>query len=150
MSLNKKIIDDFKDAMKAKDAARLSSLRMLKAALKYLQVEKGRELDDSEVQAVISSLIRKGKEAAEEFKKGNRTDLAQKEEAELAIFYEYLPEQLQPDEIERILQETIAELSANSPSDLGKVMKAAMPKMAGKAQGKGVNEIARKLLSNLA
>jgi len=150
MSLNKKITDDLKYAMKARDEVRLSSLRMLISSLKNLQVEKGSELDDSEVQSVISSMIRKGKEAAKEFKKGDRTDLADKEDAEVRIFYEYLPEQLQPDEIERILKETITKLSADSPSDLGKVMKAAMSQMAGKAQGKEVNVIARKLLSTPA
>lgn len=150
MSLNKKITDDLKYAMKARDEVRLSSLRMLISSLKNLQVEKGSELDDSEVQSVISSMIRKGKEAAKEFKNGDRTDLADKEDAEVRIFYEYLPEQLQPDEIERILKETITKLSADSPSDLGKVMKAAMSQMAGKAQGKEVNVIARKLLSNPA
>ena len=150
MSINKKITDDLKDAMKAKDKIRLSSLRMLKSALKNLQVEKGRELDDSEVRAVILSMIRRGKEAEEEYKRGNRTDLAEKEKAELEIFYGYLPEQLKPDEIERILKETIEELSAEGPGDLGRVMKAAMARIAGKAQGKEVNETARKLLSNPA
>ncbi len=120
---------------------------MLKTALKNKQVEKRRELEDQEVQAVISSLIRKGQEAAKEFREGNRLDLAAKEEEEIKILYEYLPEQLSPAEIEKNLKEIISELSASSLKDLGKVMKAAMARMAGKAQGKEVNEIARKLLS---
>ena len=85
MSLNKKISDDLKDAMKAKDEVRLSSLRMLKSSLKNLQVEKGTELDDLEIQSVISSMIRKGKEAANEFNKADREDLAEKENAEVNI-----------------------------------------------------------------
>ncbi|MDY6972240.1 MAG: GatB/YqeY domain-containing protein, partial [Thermodesulfobacteriota bacterium] len=78
MSLNQKIIEDFKDAMKARDAVRISCLRMLKASLKNKQVEKGRALEDAEIEAIVSSLIRKGKEAVEEFKKGSRQDLALK------------------------------------------------------------------------
>ena len=147
MPISQKIIEDLKQAMKAKDNFRVSCLRMLKAALKNKQVEKGRDLEDEEVQGVISSLIRKGQEAAKEFKAANRSDLAAKEEEEIKIFYGYLPEQLTPADIEKILREIISESSATGMKDLGKVMKAAMAQMAGKAQGKEVNEIARKLLS---
>ena len=147
MTLAEKITEDLKEAMKAKDELRISCLRMLKSALKNKQVEKGDTLKDEEVQSLISSLIRKGREAVKEFKQGNREDLAKKEEKEIKIFYGYLPEQLKPEEIEGIIREIISELSAESPKDLGNVMKAAMARMAGKAQGKEVNEIARKLLS---
>jgi hypothetical protein len=147
MSISQKIIEDLKGAMKAKDTSRVSCLRMLKTALKNKQVEKGRDLEDQEVQGVISSLIRKGQEAAKEFRGGNRPDLAAKEEDEINIFYEYLPEQLTPADIEKTLKEIISESSATGLKDLGKVMKAAMDQMAGKAQGKEVNEIAWKLLS---
>jgi uncharacterized protein YqeY len=147
MSLSLKIIEDLKKAMKAKDTSRVSCLRMLKTALKNKQVEKGRDLEDIEIQAVISSLVRKGQEAAKEFKEGNRLDLAAKEEGEIKIYYEYLPEQLTPAHIEKILKEVIAESSATGMKDLGTVMKAAMSRMGGQAQGKEVNEIARKLLS---
>jgi uncharacterized protein YqeY len=147
MSISQKIIEDLKSAMKAKDTSRVSCLRMLKTALKNKQVEKGRDLEDQEVQGVISSLIRKGQEAAKEFRGGNRPDLAAKEEDEIKIFYEYLPEQLTPADIEKTLKEIISDSSATGLKDLGKVMKTAMEQMAGKAQGKEVNEIARKLLS---
>ncbi len=147
MSLSQKIIEDLKVAMKARDTSRVSCLRMLKTALKNKQVEKGRELEDEEIQAVISSLVRKGQEAAKEFREGNRQDLADKEEQEIKIYHEYLPEQFTPADIEKVLKEIIAELSATGTKDLGKVMKTAMARMAGKAQGKEVNEIARKLLS---
>ena len=147
MSLEKKIVEDLKNAMKAKDSVRLSCLRMLRAALKYLQVEKQRDLKDEEIQGVISSLIKKGKEAAKEFRNAGREDLALKEETEAAVFYDYMPRQLTPEEIEKTLREVISQLSAEKPIDLGKVMKAAMPRMAGQAQGKEVNEIARKLLA---
>ena len=147
MSLNQKIMDDLKAAMKAKDAELLSCLRMLKTSLKNLQVEKGRDLNDDEIQAVISSSVRKSKEAAEEFRKGDREDLALKEEQEIQYLYAYLPQQLSAEEIEKTLKQVIEELSAKSPKDLGKVMKAAMARMAGQAQGKEVNEIARKLMT---
>jgi uncharacterized protein YqeY len=147
MSLAEQLAEDFKKALKAKDEIRISCLRMLKASLKNEQVKKGKDLSDEEIQAVVSSLIRKGQEAAEEFKKGNREDLVHKEEKEITIFYGYLPEQLASPEIEATLKEIIDELSATGPKDLGKVMKVAMARMAGKAQGKEVNELARKLLS---
>ena len=133
--------------MKARDEMRLSCLRLLKTSIKHKQVEKGEKLKDEDIEALISSAIRKGQEAAQEFKKGNREDLAAKEEAEIKILYDYLPKQLDSVEIEKIIKEIITELSIDSPKDLGKVMKAAMVRMAGKAQGKEVNEIARRLLS---
>ena len=148
MSLNHKIIEDLKVAMKKQDRLRLSCLRMLKTSLKNRQVEKGRELNDEEIRSQIFSLVRKGKDAIKGFREGGREDLALKEEQELEIFYEYLPKQLATEEIESILQEVIYELSAESPQDLGKIMKAAMTRMAGQAQGKEVNEIARKLLNS--
>ena len=147
MSLSEKITNDLKEALKSGDTLCVSCLRMLKATIKNRQIEKREDLKDEEIIGVISSQIRKCKEAADDFRKGDRQDLAEKEENEARILYRYLPEQLQPDEIEKILKETIIELSANSLSDLGKVMKAGMAKMGGKAQGKLVNEIAKKLLS---
>lgn len=147
MGLNEKIVEDLKQAMKAKDSVRVSCLRMLKASLKNKQVEKRHELGDEDIHSVVSSLVRKGKEAIGEYRKGGREDLASKEELEINILYEYLPQQLTREEIEEILRNTISELSAKGPKDLGNVMKAAMIKMAGQAQGKEVSEIAKKLLS---
>ena len=147
MPLVEKIAQELKDAMKAKDEFRVSCLRMAKTALKNEQVARGHELNDDEARAVLLTLIRKGQDAAKEFRAGNRESMALKEEREVEIFYEYLPKQLGPEEIERILREVIAEVSAQGPKDLGKVMKAVMPRVAGKAQGKEVNEIARRLLN---
>lgn len=147
MSLAQKIIDDLKKAMKARDELRVSCLRMLKTSLKNKQVEKGQELTDEEIEKIISSLIRKGQEAAKEFRQGDREDLVAKEEAEIKVFYGYLPQQVTTTEIEKNLREIISDLSATGMKDLGKVMKVAMSQMSGKAQGKEVNEIARKLLS---
>jgi uncharacterized protein YqeY len=147
MSFYEKITDDLKEAMKAKDLLRISCIRMLKTSIKHKQAERGEILRDEEIRSLISSLIRKGREAAEEFRKGGREDLAIKEEGEVAILYGYLPDQIEPDEIERVLKEIISELSADGLKDMGKVMKAAMNRIAGRAQGKEVNEIARRLLS---
>lgn len=146
MTLEQKITEDLKHAMKAKDEMTTSCLRMAKAALKNLRVEKGRDLSEDEVQGVLVSLIKKGREAAGEFRAGGRTDLAAKEEREVEIYYGYLPRQLSAAEVEAVVREVISELSAKGPGDLGKVMKAAMPKMAGRAQGKEVNDIAKRLL----
>jgi len=147
MSLVQKITEDLKKAMKAKDGKRTSCLRMLKTSLKNKQVEVGHELSDEETVAIISSSIRKNKEASKEFVQGGREDLAAKEEEEIKILYGYLPEQLTPEDIEKSLKEIISELSADSLKDMGKVMKVAMSRMTGKAQGREVNEIAKKLLS---
>jgi len=133
--------------MKAKDELRLSCLRVLKAGVTNEQGRRTEPLNDEDVQAVIQSLIRKGQEAAVEFRKGLREDMAAKEEKEVKILSGYLPNQLAPVEIEKALQEIIAEVSASGPKDLGKVMKAAMGRLSGKVQGKEVNEIAKRLLS---
>jgi len=148
MTLQEKIAEDLKQAMKSKDSLRVSCLRMLRAGLKNLQVEKGHELSEEEVQSVISSMIRKGKEAVQEFTDGARPDLAAKEAQEVQILYDYLPQQLTPEQIEANLRQIIADLSAGGPKDMGRVMKAAMAKMAGQAQGKEVSDMAKKLLSN--
>lgn len=147
MSLSQRITDELKGAIKAKDEIRISCMRMLKADLKNRQVEKGSDLEDREIENLVSSLIRKGQEAAKEFREGGRLDLAEKEEEEVRIFYEFLPEQLDSADIEKKIKEIISELSATGSADLGKVMKAAMAQMAGRVQGREVNEIARKLLS---
>lgn len=144
--LVEKITQDLKEALKAKAEARISCLRVLKAAVTNEQGRRTEPLKDEDVQAVIHSLIRKGQEAAVEFRKGRREDMAAKEEDEVKILGGYLPQQLAPAEIEKVLREIIAEVSASSPKDLGRVMKAAMGRLAGKVQGKEVNEIARRLL----
>jgi uncharacterized protein YqeY len=145
-SLVEKISQDLKEAMKAKDEFRVSCLRVLKAAVTNEQGRRTQPLTDEDVQAVIQSLVRKGQEAAVEFRKGRREDMAAKEEGEVKILGGYLPNQLAPAEIESVIKAIIAEVSASGPKDLGKVMKAAMGRLAGKVQGKEVNEIAKRLL----
>jgi len=146
-SLVEKITQDLKEAIKTKDERRLSCLRVLKAAVTNEQGRRTQPLRDEDVLAVIQSLVRKGQEAVVEFRKGHREDMAAKEEGEVKILSGYLPQQLSPAEIEKVLKEIIAESSASGFKDLGKVMKSAMGRLAGKAQGKEVNEIAKRLLS---
>lgn len=147
MTLEDQINEDLKNSMKSKDEARVSCLRFLKSNLKNKQVEKMGKLQDEEIHAVISSLIRRSMESIKEFKQGGREDLAAKEEREVEILYGYLPKQLSPEDVEKVIKETISDLAAEGPKDLGRVMKASMSRLSGKAQGKEVNDIAKRLLS---
>ena len=145
--LREKVNADLTAAMKAKDAGRLSALRMLKAAIMNKGVEKGRDLDDAEVLQVVSSLVKQRRDSIEQFTKAGRTDLVEKETGEIAVLEHYLPPAATADEIEAAVKAAIAETGAASPKDMGKVMKAVMPKLAGKnADGKAVNEIVRRTL----
>ena len=147
MTLYDDIIYDLTSAIKGRDTLKLSVLRGLKTALKNKQVELRQELNEDQIRGVISSEIKKRKEAIEVFNQGSRPDLADKEEAELKILTGYLPPQLSGEEIKEILANVIEELSASGPKDLGRVMKSAMPKLAGRADGREVNQLARELLS---
>jgi uncharacterized protein YqeY len=145
--MNEKIAADITSAMKAKDAARLSALRMLKAAVMLKVVEKNRDLEDAEVLQVVASLVKQRRDSAEQFEKAGRTDLVAKETGEIAILQEYLPPAASAAEVETAVAAAIAETGATSPKDMGKVMKAVMPKLAGKnADGKAVNEAVRRAL----
>jgi uncharacterized protein YqeY len=147
MSLNDKVAADITAAMKAKDAARLSALRMLKAAIMNKGVEKGRDLEDAEIQQVVSSLVKQRRDSIEQFSKAGRTDLVDKETGEVAVLEAYLPPAVTAEEIDAAVTAAIAETGASSPKDMGKVMKAVMPKLAGKnADGKVVNEAVRRKL----
>ena len=147
MSLYDDIIIDSKKALKEQDKEKLSVLRGLKSAIKNKQVALRQELTDDQIMGVISSEIKKGKEAIEKFGQGSRQDLVKKEEAEIKILSKYLPPQLSIEEIKGLLTQVIEEISASSPKDLGKVMKSAMAKLAGRADGHEVNRIARELLT---
>jgi hypothetical protein len=133
--------------MKARDAARLSALRMLKAAIMNKGIEKGHDLDDAEVVQVVGSLVKQRRDSIEQFQKAGRTDLVDKETAEVAVLEGYLPPAATADEIQAAVTAAIAETGATAAKDLGKVMKAVMPKLAGKhADGKTVNEAVRRTL----
>jgi uncharacterized protein YqeY len=147
MSMNDQVGADIAAAMKARDASRLSALRMLKAAVMNKSVEKGRDLDDAEVLQLVASLVKQRRDSIEQFTNAGRTDLVEKETAELRVLQAYLPAAATPEEIDAAVAEAIAETGASSPKDMGKVMKAVMPKLAGKnADGKAVNEAVRRTL----
>jgi len=148
MGLYETIIGDLTRAIKDRDAERLSVLRGLKAAIKNKQVElRLEDLTDEQIIGVIKSEVKKRKESIEKFVEGSRQDLAAKEESELKILSEYLPPQLSEEEIKEVLAQVIQDLSASGPKDLGKVMKSAMAKFEGRADGREVNRLARELLS---
>ncbi len=135
------------DAMRHKETVRLSALRMLKAALMNRSVEKGRDLTDDDARQVVASLVKQRRDSIEQFTKGGRTDLAEKETAEIAVLERYLPAAADPAAIERAIADAIAEIGATSVKDMGRVMKAAMARLAGQTvDGKAVNELVRKKL----
>jgi uncharacterized protein YqeY len=147
MTLMERISQDLTSAMRAREAQRLAALRMAKAALMNREVEKGRALDESEEQQVVVSLIKQRRDSIEQFRQGGRQDLADKEAAEIITLEVYLPPPVDPAEIERAVTEAIAEAGATSAKDLGKVMKAVMPKLAGRAvDGRTINELVRRKL----
>ena len=147
MQLTDKVNTHITAAMKAKDALRLSTLRMMKAAMVNKGVEKGRDLEDAEVLQVVSSLVKQRRDSVEQFSKAGRTDLVEKETAEIAVLEEYLPPAATAEEIDAAVTAAVTETGAASPKDIGKVMKAVMPKLAGKnADGRTTNESVRRKL----
>jgi uncharacterized protein YqeY len=147
MTLMERISRDLTSAMRAKEQQRLAALRMAKAALMNREVEKGRALEEGEEQQVIVSLLKQRRDSIEQFQKGGRQDLADKEAAEISTLEVYLPPPVDPAEIDQAVTEAIAETGASSPKDLGKVMKAVMPKLAGRAvDGRTVNDLVRSKL----
>ena len=144
MTIVEQVEKDLVAAMKAREALRLSVLRMMKTALKNKQVELSKPLGDEEAFAVLRTLLKQRRDSVEQFRKGGREDLASKEEAEIKIVQGYLPAAASDEEIAAAVEAAIAEAGAVGAKDLGKVMKVAMGKLAGKnAEGKRVNEIAR-------
>lgn len=145
-TLEQKINQDYMEAMRAGDELRKETLRFLRAALKSAQIDKRAPLTEEEIWEVIKRQAKQRRESIEQFRKGNRDDLAAKEEAELAIIESYLPAQLSREEIEALARQVIAEVGATSPRDLGKVMGKLMPQVKGRADGRLVNEVVRALL----
>ena len=142
-----RVTKDIADAMRQKNQATLAPLRMLKAAIMNKGIEKSHDLDDGEVAQVVSSLVKQRRDSIEQFQKAARTDLVDKETAELKILEEYMPPGASPEDIAAAVAAAIAETGATSPKDMGKVMKAVMPKLAGKsADGRAVNEAVRRSL----
>ena len=146
MSLRQDIHKDIAVAMKAGDKERLSTVRMLMSAIKYKEVDAHRDLNDEETIAVISTLVKQRQDSIEQFTKGNRLDLVEKESKELAVLRTYLPPQLSEAEVRDIIKKAVAETGAAGQKDMGKLMKVVMPQVKGKADGKMVNDIVKELL----
>lgn len=147
MSLEEKILEEMKQAMKANDKVRLSAIRMIRSSLKNKEIELRRKLEDEDVFKVIQGMVRKGEESVEQFQAGGRNDLVEKEKAEIEVLKSFLPQPISQEEIVRIIDETIQETQSSSMKDLGKVMKAVMPKLGGKADGKVINQLVKERLS---
>ncbi|HEX9917665.1 MAG TPA: GatB/YqeY domain-containing protein, partial [Pyrinomonadaceae bacterium] len=133
MSLKQRIIDDMTDAMRAKDAPRLSTLRMVKAAMMNRQIDKGGELTDEELAKMLQSLLKQRRDSVEQYEKGGRAELAAKERAEIAFIEHYLPRAATREEIEGAVVAAIEETGASSMKEMGAVMKAAQARLAGRA-----------------
>lgn len=146
MSLREKLLDGMKEAMRAKDDLRLSAIRMVRSAVKNRDIDLKRELNDQEIVEVIATLVKQRRESIRLFSDAGRTDLAEKEEKELNILLGFLPQQLSREEVEKLAVRIIADCSAMGAKDMGRVMKALMPHVAGRADGKLVSDIVREKL----
>jgi uncharacterized protein YqeY len=144
MSLKQRIIDDMTDAMRAKDAPRLSTLRMVKAAMMNRQIEKGGELTDEEMAKMLQSLLKQRRDSVEQYEKGGRAELAAKERAEIGVIEAYLPQAATREEMEQAVAAAIAETGASSAREMGAVMKAAQARLAGRAaDGRALSELVK-------
>jgi len=148
MSLQEQISAALKDAMRARDEVKMATLRLVLTAIKNREKEARSLLEDQEVISVITTQIKQRRESIEQYRQAGREDLAQREESELQILQGYMPEQVSEEEISNTLDEIIAEVGAASMKDMGTVMKAAMAKLAGKAEGGAINAMVKEKLSS--
>lgn len=146
--LEEKIMSDYKEAVKAKDSIRSSILSFLRSQFKYLAIEKRKDtLDDDEVISIIKKEIKKHQDSIEQFAKGNRQDLVDKETKELQILNTYLPKQLSGEEVKKIVEEAVKATAAQGPKDMGKVMKEVIAKIGQSADGKLVSDLVKARLT---
>jgi uncharacterized protein YqeY len=144
MSLKQRIIDDMTAAMRAQDAPRLSTLRMVKAAMMNRQIEKGGELTDEEMAKMLASLLKQRRDSVEQYERGGRAELAAKESAEIAVIEAYLPQAATREEIEQAVSAALAETGATSVKEMGAVMKAAQARLSGRAvDGRTLSELVK-------
>ncbi len=148
MSLAEILSDDLKKALKTAQKDTLSVIRMIKAAVKNKEIEKGAALSDEEIHGVLMTLARQRKDSMEQFSKGNRQDLVEKEAGELSIIQSYLPEQLTEEKVKEIIRDTVKEIGVQGPQDMGKVMKSVMVKVKGQVDGRLVSELVKKAIAN--
>jgi uncharacterized protein YqeY len=147
MALKDQLDADMKAAMREKAQLRLDTIRMLKSAIKYREIELMKPLDDTGVVTVVSSEIKRRRDSIEQYRAGNRADLAEKEETELAILQAYLPAQLSEADLRAKVEEAVKKVGAQGPKDMGAVMKALLPEVQGRADGKAVSELVKTRLS---
>ena len=150
MTLKEKLFEDQKQAMRQKDALRVSTIRMVRAAITNAEIEQSHQLDDDGVRAVIARDIKQHRESIAAFAQGKRQDLLEKAEAELAILLSYLPQQMSVEEIEASARAVIAQVGATGPSDMGRVMGVLMPQLKGKAEGRTISQVVQNLLAGKA
>lgn len=146
MTIQERLTEAMKTAMKAKDALRLSTIRMARTAIKNAEIEARREVDQEEAIRILSTLVKQRREAADAYR-DSRPELAEKEEQEMRILQEFLPRQLAPEEVEQIIDRAIAELGAGSMKDMGAVMQQVTPQTVGRADGKQVSSLVRQKLN---
>jgi len=144
--LKQELTEDIKQAMKGGDKVKLATLRMLMSSINNAEKAQQAALEDSDIHGIIAKEVKRHQESIEAFKQGNRQDLVDKEEAEMAVLQEYLPQQMTRDEIVAAAREVIGAVGAQGPADKGKVMKELMPKLKGRADGKEINEVVTELL----
>jgi uncharacterized protein YqeY len=147
MSLSEKLSDDLKNALKSGNKEKLSVLRMIKAAMQNREIEKKASLTDEDIYRILQTHIRQRKDSIEQFSKGGRQDLVDKETRELSIIQSYLPLQLSEEELKEIIQDAVRETNANSMKDLGRVIKFVMEKVKGQVDGKLVNQLVKDVLT---
>ncbi len=149
MSLKEQLANDLKDAIRQRDEARKIAIRLTLTAIKTSEVEKGSELDDAAVLGLLGKEVKQRRESIREFEKGGRQDLVAKEQAELTVLQAYLPPQMSRDEIVQVAREVIAEVGASGPGDKGKVMSVLIKRLAGRAEGREINEVVTEILASL-
>ena len=147
MALRERLDEDLKSAMRAKDSLRMNTIRGLKSAVKYREIELMKPLDDAGILGVAATEIKRRRDSVEQYRAGNRPDLADKEEAEIRLLQDYLPQQLPAAELEAKVDEVIARVGAKGPKDMGAVMKALLPVVQGRADGKVVSELVKQRLA---
>ena len=144
--LKEKLLQDLKNSMKEKNEIRKNAIQMVRAAILQVEKDKGITLEDDKILEIIAKEVKKRKDSLEDYKKGGRQDIVDQVEEEIKILSEYLPEQLSAEEVEKGVKEIIQELNATSIKDMGKVMKLAKERLGAKADGKTINEAAKKIL----
>ncbi len=149
MELTQRIDQALKEAIREKDENKRNAIRMLMTAMKLKEKELRRMPEETEIQQLIASQIKQRRDAVDQFRTGGREDLAQKEEQEISVLQGFLPEQLSEEAVDALVEEAVASTGASSPKDMGKVMKALMPKVAGRVDGKHLNERVKRRLASL-